>query len=155
MPLSARLFDYIQPSLWSGFSPFSRRHLYCQIGFVAFYLCIEMLVWFVTQLLTLVLKTEHSWPCEQDGKTALADDVLPNGTRVKRGDMVTYSAYVMGRLERVWGPDAKLFRPERWLKDGIFQPQSPFKFTTFHVRNFFTSFLRMPLCFLCQSLSDA
>ncbi|CAM6097039.1 unnamed protein product [Calypogeia fissa] len=67
-----------------------------------------------------------------DGKTALNDDVLPNGITVKKGHMVTYCSYVMGRLERVWGPDAKEFRPERWLKDGIFQPESPFKFVTFH-----------------------
>ncbi|CAM6110924.1 unnamed protein product [Calypogeia fissa] len=67
-----------------------------------------------------------------DGKTALNDDVLPNGITVKKGHMVTYCSYVMGRLERVWGPDAKEFRPERWLKDGIFQPESPFKFVAFH-----------------------
>ncbi|KAJ0713969.1 putative abieta-7,13-dien-18-ol hydroxylase [Helianthus annuus] len=37
----------------------------------------------------------------------------------------------MGRMTYIWGEDAKEFRPERWLHDGVFQPQSPFKFTAF------------------------
>ncbi|KAH0924950.1 LOW QUALITY PROTEIN: hypothetical protein HID58_017206 [Brassica napus] len=40
------------------------------------------------------------------------DDVLPNGHRVKRR--------------------AEEFKPERWLKDGVFQPESPFKFISFY-----------------------
>jgi cytochrome P450 len=80
--------------------------------------------------LTETLRLHPAIP--MDGKTALADDVLPNGITVKKGTMVTYSAYCMGRLEKIWGPDAKTFRPERWLKNGVFQPESPFKFATFH-----------------------
>ncbi|KAM1634375.1 hypothetical protein EV1_027390 [Malus domestica] len=41
-------------------------------------------------------------------------------------------AYAMGRMPYVWGEDAEDFRPERWLKNGIFQPESPFKFIAFH-----------------------
>ncbi|CAI0405971.1 unnamed protein product [Linum tenue] len=37
----------------------------------------------------------------------------------------------MGRMEYNWGYDAALFKPERWLKDGLFQNSSPFKFTAF------------------------
>lgn len=47
--------------------------------------------------------------------------------------MVTYVPYSMGRMEYNWGPDAASFQPERWLKDGIFQSASPFKFTAFQV----------------------
>lgn len=40
----------------------------------------------------------------------------------------------MGRMSYIWGDDAEDFKPERWLNDnGIFQPQSPFKFVAFHV----------------------
>ncbi|BBN13831.1 protein MpCYP704K1 [Marchantia polymorpha subsp. ruderalis] len=67
-----------------------------------------------------------------DGKIAEADDVLPNGAKVKKGTLVTYASYSMGRLEKVWGPDARMFKPERWLKDGSFHPESPFKFVSFH-----------------------
>uniref|UniRef100_A0A0A9CE37 Uncharacterized protein n=1 Tax=Arundo donax TaxID=35708 RepID=A0A0A9CE37_ARUDO len=38
----------------------------------------------------------------------------------------------MGRMEYLWGEDAKVFRPERWLdENGEFQQESPFKFTAF------------------------
>nr|GEV68426.1 cytochrome P450 704B1 [Tanacetum cinerariifolium] len=66
-----------------------------------------------------------------DPKGILNDDILPDGTKVKAGGMVTYVPYSMGRMEYNWGPDAKEFKPERWLKDGFFQNASPFKFTAF------------------------
>ena len=48
--------------------------------------------------------------------------------------MVAYQPYAMGRMKFIWGDDAEEFRPERWLnEDGIFQPESPFKFTAFQV----------------------
>ncbi|KAL3691855.1 hypothetical protein R1sor_005506 [Riccia sorocarpa] len=71
-------------------------------------------------------------PVPLNGKIAERDDWLPNGVRVKKGTMVTYNSYAMGRLERVWGPDAKEYKPERWLKDSGFQQTSPFKFLSFH-----------------------
>lgn len=61
------------------------------------------------------------------------DDTLPDGYRLKKGDGVYYMAYAMGRMPDIWGEDAEDFRPERWLKNGIFQPESPFKFIAFHV----------------------
>ncbi|XP_058077275.1 cytochrome P450 704B1 [Magnolia sinica] len=67
----------------------------------------------------------------QDPKGILDDDVLPDGTQVKAGGMVTYVPYSMGRMEYNWGPDAVSFKPERWFKDGILQTFSPFKFTAF------------------------
>ena len=45
-----------------------------------------------------------------------------------------YNLYAMGRMESVWGEDAREYRPERWLKpaDGTFRPESPFRFVAFH-----------------------
>ncbi|CAL5015342.1 unnamed protein product [Urochloa decumbens] len=57
-----------------------------------------------------------------DAKSCLSDDTLPDG----------YAPYAMGRMDFLWGPDAEEFRPERWLDDdGVFVPESPFKFTVF------------------------
>ncbi|KAK9273722.1 hypothetical protein L1049_018532 [Liquidambar formosana] len=67
-----------------------------------------------------------------DGKCAEADDTLPDGYKLKQGDGVYYMAYTMGRMTHIWGEDAEDFRPERWLNDGIFRPESPFKFIAFH-----------------------
>ncbi|XP_030485387.2 cytochrome P450 704C1 [Cannabis sativa] len=67
-----------------------------------------------------------------DGKICLADDTLPDGYSVRKGDFVAYQPYAMGRMKCLWGDDAEQFRPERWLNEnGVFQPQSPFKFTAF------------------------
>nr|A0A517FND0.1 RecName: Full=Cytochrome P450 CYP94D109; Short=PpCYP94D109 [Paris polyphylla]QDS03630.1 cytochrome P450 CYP94D109 [Paris polyphylla] len=61
----------------------------------------------------------------------LADDVLPDGTMVKKGSTVMHSIYAMGRMESIWGADCLEFRPERWLENGVFRPKSPFLFPVF------------------------
>ncbi|CAN1308309.1 Cytochrome P450 704C1 [Linum perenne] len=67
-----------------------------------------------------------------DAKVCLSDDTLPDGYSVRKGDMVAYQPYAMGRMKFIWGDDCEEYKPERWLnQDGIFQPQSPFKFTAF------------------------
>ncbi|KAI5070362.1 hypothetical protein GOP47_0014705 [Adiantum capillus-veneris] len=67
----------------------------------------------------------------RDGKLVACDDVLPDGTRVKCGDRIAYVPYSMGRMEFLWGEDALTYNPDRWLRDGVFQPESPFKFASF------------------------
>ncbi|KAI3886023.1 hypothetical protein MKX03_003604 [Papaver bracteatum] len=67
-----------------------------------------------------------------DPKICFSDDTLPDGFDVKKGDMVAYIPYAMGRMKFIWGDDAEVFRPERWLnEEGVFQNESPFKFTAF------------------------
>ncbi|CAL1403971.1 unnamed protein product [Linum trigynum] len=71
-------------------------------------------------------------PVQFDSKFALNDDVLPDGTIVRKGDRVTYHPYAMGRMESIWGPDCLEFRPERWLNDdGLFVPRSPYEYPVF------------------------
>ena len=52
-----------------------------------------------------------------------------------------YMAYAMGRMRCIWGEDAGEFRPERWLENGVFQPESPFKFTAFQVCSHFSNYI--------------
>ncbi|KAI3756853.1 hypothetical protein L1987_56676 [Smallanthus sonchifolius] len=67
-----------------------------------------------------------------DPKICFSDDVLPDGCMVKKGDMISYLPYAMGRMKFIWGDDALDFKPERWLDDnGCFRSESPFKFTAF------------------------
>ncbi|CAM6129810.1 unnamed protein product [Calypogeia fissa] len=66
-----------------------------------------------------------------DGKGIAEDDVLPDGTRVKAKKIIIYSPWGMGRMTSIWGPDAKEFKPERWLQTGKYLPESEFKFTAF------------------------
>ncbi|CAL9100027.1 unnamed protein product [Musa textilis] len=67
-----------------------------------------------------------------DFKQAMEDDVFPDGTAVKRGARVMYSIYSMARMESIWGKDCREFRPERWIKDGVFATESQFKYAVFN-----------------------
>ncbi|KAG7401328.1 hypothetical protein PHYBOEH_001744 [Phytophthora boehmeriae] len=66
-------------------------------------------------------------------REALEDVVLCDGTVVKAGETVSWSSYSMGRMPHVWGSDAKVFKPERWIDatTGKLIAVSPFKFTLF------------------------
>ncbi|KAL2934632.1 Cytochrome P450 94A2 [Bienertia sinuspersici] len=74
-------------------------------------------------------------PVPADTKEAAEDDVLPDGTPVKKGMMVTYHPYAMGRMEALWGPDWAEFRPERWLEvedqKWKFIPMDPYTYPVF------------------------
>ncbi|KAG0098806.1 hypothetical protein BGZ93_010276 [Podila epicladia] len=79
-------------------------------------------------------------PVPKNIKQAVADDVLPDGTRVYAGDFIGYSTWCMGRNKKVWGEDAEQFVPERWLVPdpenraifGKFKPESQYKFVSFN-----------------------
>ncbi|KAL6193225.1 hypothetical protein ACLB2K_034309 [Fragaria x ananassa] len=65
-------------------------------------------------------------------RMCFCDDTWPDGFSVKKGDMVVYQLYAMGRMKSLWGDDAEEFRPERWLdENGLFQDESPYKFIAF------------------------
>ncbi|KAI9354608.1 cytochrome P450 [Zopfochytrium polystomum] len=55
-------------------------------------------------------------PVPYNLKEAVADDVFPDGTRVRKGMGVTWGPYALGRSKKIWGDDAREFRPERWLE---------------------------------------
>ena len=70
----------------------------------------------------------------QDPKICFSDDVLPDGCNVKKGDVVAYMPYAMGKMKFIWGDDAREFKPRRWLDhNDRFCPENPFKFTAFQV----------------------
>ncbi|KAF9153459.1 Protein kinase alk2 [Actinomortierella ambigua] len=72
-------------------------------------------------------------PLNKNIKMASHDDVLPCGTKVYAGDFIAFSPWIMGRSRAVWGDDAEVFRPERWIDDlGKFKTQNQFKFNSFN-----------------------
>ncbi|OBZ86583.1 hypothetical protein A0J61_05360 [Choanephora cucurbitarum] len=78
-----------------------------------------------------VLRLYPSVPLNQ--KYALKDDVWPDGTAIKQGDYVLWCPYAQGRLEKIWGADAKEFRPERWItSEGELRRESPGQWPAFH-----------------------
>ncbi|XP_074317850.1 cytochrome P450 94A2-like [Silene latifolia] len=56
-------------------------------------------------------------PAAVDLKQAGTDDVLPDGTKVKKGMFVGCFIHAMGRSEKIWGKDWPEFKPERWLRE--------------------------------------
>ncbi|KAI4348572.1 hypothetical protein L6164_009281 [Bauhinia variegata] len=71
-------------------------------------------------------------PVPLDTKACLKDDILPDGTVIKKNWFMTYHTYAMGRMERLWGKDCHEFKPERWIENGVYRAESPFKFPVFH-----------------------
>lgn len=75
-------------------------------------------------------------PVPWDSKHAGNDDVLPDGTCVKKGDRVTYFPYGMGRMKELWGKDRFEFKPDRWFDENgdnnsVLKPVDPFKYPVF------------------------
>ncbi|KAM0749900.1 cytochrome P450 [Meredithblackwellia eburnea MCA 4105] len=53
----------------------------------------------------------------KNGWEALGPDHIPGGPLIEKGDMVIWSDWAMGRLKSLWGEDAGVFRPERWIDE--------------------------------------
>lgn len=62
---------------------------------------------------------------------AADDDVLPDGTKLKKGSTVLCLFYSMGRMESIWGKDCREFKPQRWLENGKFKSKSELVFPVF------------------------
>ncbi|KAJ6689109.1 hypothetical protein OIU85_005508 [Salix viminalis] len=65
-------------------------------------------------------------------KEVAEDDVLPDGSIVKKGARVFYCVFSMGRMDSIWGEDCMEFKPERWIKDGKFVSENQFKYAVFN-----------------------
>ncbi len=65
-------------------------------------------------------------PVPLNNRTASKTTILPRGggpdgnspILVRRGELVVYSQYVNARRKNIYGPDAGVFRPERW-EEGV------------------------------------
>ena len=81
----------------------------------------------------VLMETLRLYPSvPKDAKCAAADDVLPDGTQVRKGMFVGFLPYAMGRSPRLWGESAEVFDPERWLRDECaMREPNLFKFTAF------------------------
>ncbi|CDS12727.1 hypothetical protein LRAMOSA04912 [Lichtheimia ramosa] len=78
-----------------------------------------------------VLRLYPSVPVNE--KYALDDDIWPDGTHIRKGDYILWAPYAQGRSSKVWGPDAKEFKPERWFTEtGDLKRESQGQWPAFH-----------------------
>ena len=78
----------------------------------------------------VMLETLRLYPSvPKDVKSAVAHDVLPDGTAISPGTTVAYLPYVMGRSPALWGEDACTFSPARFVGQGA---PSPWKLPAFN-----------------------
>ncbi|XP_051138642.1 cytochrome P450 CYP94D108-like [Andrographis paniculata] len=71
-------------------------------------------------------------PVPVDTKACKGDDILPDGTVIKKDWFISYNTYAMGRMESIWGEDCCEYRPERWIENGVCRGESAFKYPVFH-----------------------
>ncbi|KAJ0483098.1 putative oxidoreductase [Helianthus annuus] len=58
-------------------------------------------------------------PVPINSRLTVDDDILPDGTFVGKGWFADYSAYAMGRMERLWGSDCRELNPkDGWMMMG-------------------------------------
>ena len=71
-------------------------------------------------------------------KESTAETTFPDGTWLPKGAVVMWAPWAMGRSKNLWGDDADIFRPERWLEIGnegerlTLKAMSPFVFPVFN-----------------------
>lgn len=67
-------------------------------------------------------------------KTPTQVTTLPgSGMTVYPGQRLSHTTFGMGRSKRIWGPDAKEFKPERWLDEkGGLRREDSFKYPAFN-----------------------
>lgn len=70
---------------------------------------------------------------------ALADDQIPNGPLIHKGDRVRWSDWQMARDPDIWGEDCSEYKPSRWIdEDGNLRRFSNWKFHAFkYVHKYF------------------
>jgi cytochrome P450 len=66
-------------------------------------------------------------------KQCLVPTTLPDGTFLPNKSIIVWCIWAMNRSAQIWGSDAHLFRPERWLDDnGKLISKNAFEFPVFN-----------------------
>uniref|UniRef100_K3WMN2 Cytochrome P450 n=1 Tax=Globisporangium ultimum (strain ATCC 200006 / CBS 805.95 / DAOM BR144) TaxID=431595 RepID=K3WMN2_GLOUD len=78
------------------------------------------------------LRLHPSVPLET--KHVVRDIVLSDGTFIRGGTTVALPFYGIGRMAHIWGPDAEVFSPDRWIdaQTGKLINVSAYKFVAFN-----------------------
>lgn len=86
---------------------------------------------FTNAFISETLRLHPPVPLEIQENIGLETVVLPDGNVVGPGEKIIWSPWAMARSTRIWGEDAKVFRPERWLNSDHKEPTA-FEWPVFH-----------------------
>ena len=59
-------------------------------------------------------------------------NTMPDGTFLPKNTILIWCTWAMNRSRLIWGDDADLFRPERWLENGNLIPKTAFEYPVFN-----------------------
>jgi len=91
--------------------------------------------WITGTLLSQRLR-DYIRQCHMIGKEALMDNVLPDGTTVRKGWRVIFSSFCIGKVESLWGKNCLEYLPERWLdENGALELENRYWFPVFHAED--------------------
>jgi len=57
---------------------------------------------------------------------------LPDGTFLPKNAVLLWCTWAMNRSRLIWGDDADIFRPERWLEDGNLTSKTAYEYPVFN-----------------------
>jgi cytochrome P450 len=58
--------------------------------------------------------------------------IMPDGTFLPKHTILIWCTWAMNRSRLIWGEDADIFRPERWLENGDLVSKSAFEYPVFN-----------------------
>lgn len=86
---------------------------------------------FTNAFISETLRLHPPVPLEIQENIGSESVLLPDGNIVAPGEKIIWSPWAMARSERIWGPDAKTFRPDRWLSADK-RERTAFEWPVFH-----------------------
>ncbi|KAI9272728.1 cytochrome P450 [Phascolomyces articulosus] len=73
-------------------------------------------------------------PIPVNQRVAVEDDIWPDGTEIRKGNVISWSNYAQGRSSKIWGSDCLEFKPERWiLEDGTLYKEEKGQWPVFNI----------------------
>ncbi|KAI9272722.1 cytochrome P450 [Phascolomyces articulosus] len=73
-------------------------------------------------------------PIPVNQRVAVNDDLWPDGTEIRKGNVISWNNYAQGRSSKIWGSDCLEFKPERWiLEDGTLYKEKKGQWPMFNI----------------------
>ena len=73
-------------------------------------------------------------PIPINQRVAVENDIWPDGTVIRKGNVISWNMYAQARCSKIWGDDCHEFNPDRWiLEDGSLYKEAKGQAPVFNV----------------------